>query len=114
MPPFIPGIELRCLFYQEAVLPILEEHFPTLPHAAARIGTGSDMLGFDTPMSTDHDWGPSVTLFLREHDVHLGPRIQELMSENLPYTFHGYSTHFGDSPAEPGTRVLQSISTGPI
>jgi hypothetical protein len=78
------------------------------------IGTGSDVLGFDTPMSVDHDWGPSVTLFLREHDVHLAPRIVEVLGENLPYTFHGFSTHFGDSPDEPGTRILQPITEGPI
>jgi hypothetical protein len=114
MPTFIPGIELSRLFYNEAVLPILEEHFPTLPHAAAHLGTGSDMLGFDTPMSTDHEWGPSVTLFLRQHDIHLAPRITALMSESLPYTFHGYSTHFGESPDEPGTRILQPIGEGLI
>src|SRR6266496_3039324 len=109
MPTFIPGIELSRLFYHEAVLPLLEEHFPTLPHAAAHLGTGSDMLGFDTPMSTDHEWGPSATLFLRQRDIHIAPRITALMSENLPYTFHGYSTHFGESPDEPGTRILQPI-----
>jgi len=114
MPDFIPGTELSRLFYQEALLPILETHFPTLPHAAAHMGDGSDVLGFDTPMSTDHGWGPSVTLFLREQDIHLGPRILEVMSEHLPYTFHGYSTHFGDSPAEPGTPVLEAITTGLI
>jgi hypothetical protein len=112
--PFIPGIELSRLFYIEAVLPILETHFPTLPHAAAHLGTGSDVLGFDTPMSTDHDWGPSVTLFLRDQDIHLAPRIVEVMAENLPYTFHGYSTHFADSPDEPGTPVARTITHGPI
>jgi hypothetical protein len=114
MSDFIPGSELSRLFYEEAVLPILETHFPTLPRAAAHIGTGSDVLGFDTPMSIDHGWGPSVTLFLRDEDIHLGPRISEIMAENLPYTFHGYSTHFGDSPAEPGTPVLEAITAGPI
>jgi hypothetical protein len=114
VPSFIPGIKLSRIFYDEAVLPILKTHFPTQPHAAAHIGTGSDTLGFDTPMSTDHDWGPSVTLFLRERDIHIGPRIAEVMSENLPYTFHGYSTHFGYSPDEPGTRILQPITEGSV
>jgi hypothetical protein len=114
MPDFIPGIELSRLFYFEAVQPILHRHFPGLPHAAARLGDGSDVLGFDTPMSTDHGWGPSVNLFLREEDIQFAPRIREVVSRELPYTFHGYSTHFGDSPHDPGTPVLQSIAEGPI
>jgi len=114
MPAFISGIELSRLFYFEAVLPILQAHFPGLSHAAARLGDGSDVLGFDTPMSTDHGWGPSVSLFLREEDMHLRPRIREVMSRDLPYTFRGYSTHFADSPLDPGTPVLQPISGGQI
>lgn len=60
---FIGGLELSRRFYREAVRPLLERPFPDLPHAAALLGTGSDVLGFDTEMSTDHDWGPSVVLF---------------------------------------------------
>ena len=48
MPQFIPGIELSRRFYAEAVLPILHKNLPNLPHAAAHIGPGSDVLGFDT------------------------------------------------------------------
>jgi hypothetical protein len=54
------GLELCRLFYAEAVRPLLGD----LPHAAARIGGGSDVLGFDTERSTDHDWGPRLELFL--------------------------------------------------
>ena len=55
-PPFIPGLELSARFYREAVRPLLDARFPGLRHAAARLGRGSDVLGFDTEMSMDHDW----------------------------------------------------------
>jgi hypothetical protein len=61
---FLPGIELARRFYTEAVAPLLACQFPDLPHAAALIGPGSEVLGYDTARSTDHDWGPRVQLFL--------------------------------------------------
>ena len=54
MADFIPGIRLGKLFYIEAVKPILNATFPDLQFSAALIGSGSEILGFDTEMSTDH------------------------------------------------------------
>ena len=62
-PPFIPGIELCRRFYWEAVRPVLDTEFPGLPHTAALIGPGSEVLGFDTEMSADHNWGPAQCCF---------------------------------------------------
>lgn len=64
MPEFIKGLALSQTFFHQPVSPLLEEGFPTLVYSAGRVGYGSDVLGFDTPMSTDHDWGPQVQLFL--------------------------------------------------
>ena len=64
-PAFIPGLELGAAFYREAVGPLVGE----VPHSAALIGTGSDVLGFDTARSTDHGWGPRVQVFVDEADV---------------------------------------------
>lgn len=114
MPEFIAGLELSRRFYNEAVRPSLDLHFPGLPHAAALIGTGSDMLGFDTEMSTDHGWGPSVILFLRDEDSYMADAIREAMRHNLPYLFYGYSVNFGEAPDEPGTRIMQIKSEGPV
>lgn len=69
MPTFLAGRELSRHFYEEVVSPLLEKYIPGLPHAAAHLGKGSDVLGFDTEMSRDHDWGPTVFLFLRERDA---------------------------------------------
>ena len=67
-PAFVPGLELCEAFYREAVRPILDAGFPGLTHAAALIGDGSDVLGYDTPVSRDHQWGPRLILFLSAAD----------------------------------------------
>ena len=61
---YLPGLKLGEAFYAEAVRPLLDETFPGLPHAAALIGSGSEILGFDDEMSTDHHFGPRAMLFL--------------------------------------------------
>ena len=62
------GIELSRRFYDEAVAPWLARDFPGLHHAAALIGYGSELLGFDDAMSQDHNWGPRVWLYVTEAD----------------------------------------------
>jgi hypothetical protein len=64
MSEFIPSLKLNQLFYEEIIRPLLHQHFPNIPYSAARLGGGSDVLGYDTPMSTDHDWGIRQQLFL--------------------------------------------------
>src|SRR5207248_5041568 len=54
------------------------------------------VLGFDTEMSTDHDWGPRVMLFLNEEDhSRIAAEVEDAMRRSLPRRFRGYSTHFG-------------------
>ncbi len=100
---FIPGLELCERFYLEAVRPLLDEQFPRLAHSAARLDTGSDVLGFDTPLSTDHGWGPRVELFVSPGDrLRYAERLRELFATRLPRTFQGYSTHWIAHAGEPG------------
>ncbi|HEY6406445.1 MAG TPA: DUF4037 domain-containing protein [Ktedonobacteraceae bacterium] len=112
MPQFIPGLELSRLFVEEAIHPILSEHFSDLAHAAALIGTGSDVLGFDTDMSTDHDWGPTVLIFLREQDAYLADKIRGVLSFNLPHMFCGYPVNDAEARDEPETRLMQLTTEG--
>lgn len=91
--------------------PILERHFSDLGHAAALIGYGSEVLGYDDEQSQDHEWGPRVLLFL--DDVGLASRIQGCLADELPTTFAGLSTHFGPTEEE-GTRALRSVTSGPV
>ncbi len=98
MPKFIPGLELCGAFYAEAVRPILDRRFPGLAHSAARLGEGSEVLGFDTPRSTDHGWGPKLDLFLFEADhARCALEIERVLGEELPFTFRGYPTNFNFS-----------------
>ncbi len=64
-PAIVPGLELAEAFHREVVGPLLGE----VRHSAASIGTGSDVLGFDTARSTDHGWGPRLQVFVDEADV---------------------------------------------
>lgn len=112
MPPFIKGLELSRRFYEELIRPILERHDRELPYAAALVGAGSEVLGFDDAMSTDHDWGPSVKLFVRPEASHLVDVISELMRHELPHQFLGYSTNFIHAPEEPGVQVMAITTRG--
>jgi Domain of unknown function (DUF4037) len=104
--PFVPGAELGRRFYAEAVRPLLDEAFPGLPHGAAQLGAGSDVLGYDTPMSRDHDWGPGVTLFLPAAEAGRAPAIRALLAQRLPATFLGYPTGFAMHPDDPTSEVM--------
>ncbi|MFL6128361.1 MAG: DUF4037 domain-containing protein [Mycobacteriales bacterium] len=103
--PFVPGRELSRRFYAEAVRPLLDERLGDLPHAAALVGDGSDVLGFDTPMSTDHGWGPAVMLFLRDADAPRAPAVRALLRDRLPRSFLGYPTRVAGHPDDPGSEV---------
>jgi len=114
MPDFLPGLQLNDLFYHQVVQPILDAHFPGLPHSAARLGYGSEVLGYDDETSTDHDWGPRLQLFLSEADWEReATAVSAILSNNLPSTFRGYPVHFGP-PDEEGTRLLVQNHVGPI
>ncbi|MER6356709.1 DUF4037 domain-containing protein [Streptomyces sp. NPDC001634] len=113
MQAFIPGLELSRRFYTEAVRPLLEEAAPGIPHSGARIGSGSEVLGYDTARSADHEWGPRLQLFLHPHDV---PRhaahIRHVLAEHLPKIFHGYPTHF--APTGDGDIRVMQVTDGPV
>ena len=99
--PFVPGAELGRRFYADVVRPLLDAAFPGLPYAAAHLGEGSDVLGYDTAMSRDHEWGPAVTLFLRDADVGQVPAIRALLAERIPATFLGYPTGYAPLRDDP-------------
>ncbi|MFF1319123.1 MULTISPECIES: DUF4037 domain-containing protein [Streptomyces] len=112
---FVPGLELSRRFYTDAVRPLLEEAAPGVPHSAARIGSGSEVLGHDTPRSADHEWGPRLQVFLHRHDVpRHAARIRHLLAEHLPKTFLGHPTNFAlTGAADRDIRVMRATD-GPV
>lgn len=108
---FLPGLELSERFYREAVEPLVHEHFGAVPHSAARIGAGSEVPGYDTARSADHEWGPRLQLFLDPEDTRADD-IRTALAEHLPKAFLGWPTHFaGDG--EDGVGVMADTD-GPV
>jgi hypothetical protein len=81
MSGFVPGLELCRSFYEEVVAPVVGAK-----HGAALLGPGSDVLGYDTVRSTDHDWGPRCQVFVQASDLD-GVRSRVLTS--LPEAHRG-------------------------
>ncbi|MET0626275.1 MAG: DUF4037 domain-containing protein [Pyrinomonadaceae bacterium] len=116
MPEFIKGLELSRLFFEEAVRPVLAAEFPRLRYAAALLGTGSEVIGFDTEMSADHGWGPRFDLFLAEEDFDAArDAVRETLGRKLPHSFRGYPTSFTEpDPADNGTQHLEARDGGTV
>ena len=84
------GLRLSERFYQACVAPALAAELPRLPHAAGLLGRGSEVLGYDDRMSTDHTWFARVVVFVADEVVieqrtsmqaRLTTRIPELFEE---------------------------------
>jgi hypothetical protein len=114
MPSFISGLEVSHRFYGEVVGPILAENFPALLFGAALIGPGSEVLGFDTSQSRDHDWGARLFVFLRETDRARRAAIADLLSLRLPPTFLDCPVDFSAQHGEPRMRAMLLPMRGPV
>ena len=88
MTAFVPGLELSRELYAELVRPLLASRCPGVPHAAALLGRGSEVLGFDDEVSTDHDWGARVLVFVEDDEA--VPEVDEVLRSGLPATFGGH------------------------
>jgi Domain of unknown function (DUF4037) len=94
-PPFVPGLDLARDFYAAEVRPLLQREFPRLEYAAALLGPGSDVAGYDTERSTDHDWGPRLQVFLADEDADGdAASLTAMLAERLPDSFRGYPVPF--------------------
>ena len=81
------GGELARRFHADVVAPLLAQAMPRLGYAAGRLGTGSDVLGFDDAMSRDHDWGCRLTVLVDGSDRDAVPHLTELLERGLPSSY---------------------------
>lgn len=82
------GLELAERFYRQAVAPLLGD----VPHAAALLGDGSEVLGYDDVVSTDHSFGPRLQVFLDDTE---DPQPVAARLRRLPERFDGFPVRFG-------------------
>lgn len=93
------GLALCRALYDDVVAPRLRDR----PHAAAVLGPGSEVLGFDTARSTDHDWRARVAILVGEPDP-------EPLT-GLPETYGGWPVEV--TVAELGPYLTASLGFDP-
>ena len=87
------GLRLSEEFYKTCVAPAIAAEFPRSPHAAGLMGRGSEVLGYDDNMSTDHTWSARVIVFVPvELLVEQGESAQGRLTARIPDLFQGVPT----------------------
>lgn len=105
--PFVSGIELSGSFFDDLVRERADAVLGAERYAAALLGPGSEVLGLDSEVSTDHDWGPRVVLVVAESDV---PRADSLRV-GLPDWYRGHSLKFGENlERKPWTQPIYAVT----
>ena len=88
----IKGLELSKRYFYDLVLPEFEKNLnDILPLCAfGLVGEGSECYGYDDKISQDHDFGPSVCIWLRKDDyLKHKDKINEVLKK-LPKTYLGF------------------------
>lgn len=116
MTDFVPGLDLAEGYYRDVVGPLLAGHYDGVKHGAALMGGGSDVLGYDTAASMDHDWGPRCQLFFPDGTSALFlAEVAEFLRRNLPVAYQGFPTHFAPKREnEPGVKIMTAVDQGPV
>lgn len=91
-------IDISRDFFQQIVLPILQEHFPaeSAQTAFGIFGYGSEALGLDDEFSRDHHWGLRIDALMPEA-IYQQQRdaIRNVLASRLPASYLGHSLREG-------------------
>ena len=93
-PAYLPGLQLAREFYAAVVRPLVDEDFPRVRYAAALLGPGSEVAGFDSQRTVDHDWGPRLQVFLTDSDAAQADAVTAMLASRLPESFRDYPVAF--------------------
>jgi len=85
------GGALALAYFRDVVQPILDARWAGMPYAAARLGSGSDVLGYDDLVSRDHDWGLRLNLLVPRE---LTAGVDAALENDLPNAFQGHPVRF--------------------
>ena len=91
-------IDISRAFFQEIVLPILQEHFPaeTSQTAFGVFGYGSEALRLDDELSQDHHWGLRIDALMPEAAFQQKrDEMMRVLSSHLPSSYRGHSLREG-------------------
>jgi len=115
-PPPTSGLVLARGLFRDCVAPIVARTLPGLRYSAGLIGSGSEVLGYDTEMSRDHHWGPRAMLFLLPADLaEHGAALRAALASELPHEYRGFSTNYSaPDPNDSGVQHLVSTTDGPV
>jgi hypothetical protein len=108
---FLKGLVLNKGFYIDVVKPLLEKKYTDLLYSAALLGYGSDVLGYDTEISMDHNWGPRLQLFIADKDLIL--ELDNYLKHELPFRYKNFSTNF-TAPKYDGVQSMEYTEKSPI
>jgi hypothetical protein len=86
------GLQLASDLYRHHVRELVETVVPGPEHAALLAGPGSEVQGFDTATSQDHDWGPRLQVLVPAESV---DEVDAVLTQRLPRTLHGFPVRFG-------------------
>jgi hypothetical protein len=104
------GRELCEAFFEQHVRPALGRELPGLPYAAALLGRGSEVLGYDDDLSRDHNLEARVVVLVRDED-----RIDEasaVLDGARPERFLGRPTEVAVTTPAAYLRALLGVDLG--
>lgn len=86
------GIQICEKYFNNFGLPVLKRNFKEYLNniSCGLFGEGSECLGFDDGLSTDHDFGPSFVIITKDLPEEVVNKLKEAY-RNLPKTFMGYT-----------------------
>ena len=103
------GLELSRAYYEEYGKPMIDtqlaQYKPYL--AAGLVGEGSECLGFDDELSTDHDFGPAFCLWVPEELYAKAGTEMQRAYDSLPASYKGY-TRITSAQAQPDVEFVVS------